>query len=694
MFLPKEKMKDWFLRKLPYLVILIFFSLCGFICASERVFADNTTTTVTITGPDITGPIVSNIQKSNLTSSAVTISWSTNENTTSSYIDYGVATSTYASTTEEVYGARNHRVDLSGLSANTVYYFQIRSTDLPNNTSTYNYNNGGSQYSFTTNAISVSPSGGSVVLSPLSKIKTGNLEVYINNGANYVNRRDVSIKFVNYNLFSQVKISENENLTDTIFQKISSPVNWQLSDSNGRKTLYFQFKTENGAESEIIYRSIILDRIAPSAPINFKATTIEKKVRLDWLLPSDGDTAGVRIFRSEKGYSPNALSDNEIIFEGKGEQVFDFNVFAGKTYYYTAFAYDYVRNYSSASLASVVISQISIDGGSKPKPELKPESKLGSEPGVKNIEKKAGQEEIKQEEVAENNNRSDQIVYEREAKEIDIIIPEKTFDVELGEKLVQLEDKNNQEPIVWPNLFPKNFHYLEKTPITVILDKKYFSEKPTEILFKVDDGATYEFQEKGQSWEVKFETVAKNEATKLSVEVIYGNKKKEIVKLGELLVDPYGYVYQKVIEPYGRLFMSGLFFWEMSGKENRLKDVEVTLYRFDSEKKEWKIFNGTSYNQQNPQFTNLKGEFGFMVPAGRYYLEATKSGFGDKKSKAIEITSGVINQNIEISTILAPWWRLEENTGLVLLMLGSVVIVAAVVFKLVYELILKKWMHY
>jgi hypothetical protein len=683
MFLSEEKMKDWFLGKLFFLVVLVFFPLCAFVCVGERVFADNTTTTVTITGPDITGPVVSGVQKSNLTSSAVTINWSTNENTTSSYIDYGVATTTYDSTTEEVYGARNHQADLSGLNANTVYYFQIRSTDFSNNTSTHNYDNGGSQYSFTTNAVSVSQSGGSVVLPPPpSRIKVGNLEVYINNGANYTNKRDVSVGFTNYDLFSQVKISENENFTDAVFQEILPLTSWQLADKDGRKTLYFQFKTGGGAESEIISRSIILDRVAPSAPVNFKATTTEKSAKLDWLLPSEGDVAGVRIFRSGKGYTPNALSDDEVVFEGKGEQVFDFNVIAGRTYYYTAFAYDYVRNYSSASLASAVIGQVSVN--EKPESVSKPETKPGSETDIKDTEKEPVEESV----------NTEQIVYEREVKKIDVIIPEKTFNIELGDKIVELDATNNQEPIVWSNLFPKNFHYLEKTPITVILDKKYFPEKPTEILLKIDDGFVYGFQEKGQLWEVKFETVAKKEATRLSVEVVYSNKKKEMVNLGELLVDPYGYVYQKVVEPHGHLFTTGFFFWEMVGKENRLKGAEVSLYQFDSKKKEWKLFDGVPYNQQNPQFTNEKGEFGFMVPAGRYYLEAIKSGFGDKKSKAIEIDSGVINQNIEISSTLAPWWKLEENTGLILLMFGSVMVVASIIFKLIYELILRRWMHY
>jgi hypothetical protein len=651
--------------------------------ALNGALAKNASTTVTISGPDITGPVVSGIQKSNLTSSAVTISWSTNENTTSSFIDYGIATTTYASTTEEVYGVRNHQVDLSGLIANTVYYFQIRSTDFSNNTSTHNYDNGGSQYSFTTNAVSVSQSGGSVVLPPPpSKIKIGNLEVYINNGANYTNRRDVSIRFTNYNLFSQVKISENENFTNAAFQDILPLTSWQLFDKDGRKTLYFQFKTGSGTESEIISRSIILDRIAPSAPVNFKATITEKSVKLDWSLPSEGDVAGVRIFRNEKGYAPDALSEMDVVFEGKGEQSFDFNIFQGKTYYYTAFAYDYVRNYSSASLASVVIGQVSVN--EKPEPEQKPETKPGGETDIKDTEKEPAEESVS----------TEQIVYEREVKKIDVIIPEKTFNIELGDKIVELDATNNQEPIVWPNLFPENLHYLEKTPITIILDKKYFLEKPTTIVLRVDDGFAYGFQKNDQSWEVKFETVAKKEATRLSVEIVYSNKKKEIVKLGELLVDPYGYVYQKVIEPHGRLFTTGFFFWEMVGKENRLKGAEVSLYQFDSKKKEWKLFNGVPYNQQNPQFTNEKGEFGFMVPAGRYYLEAIKSGFGDKKSKAIEITSGVINQNIEISAILASWWKLEENTGLILLIFGLAAIVTFIIFKLIYELILRRWMHY
>src|SRR3990167_735654 len=63
-----------------------------------------------------------------------------------------------------------------------------------------------------------------------------------------------------------------------------------------------------------------------------------------------------------------------------------------------------------------------------------------------------------------------------------------------------------------------------------------------------------------------------------------------------VLVDPYGYVYEK-----------------NNLGEQRLSGVRVTLYVFENES--WKVFDASKYEQSNPQTTLDNGEYGFMVPA-------------------------------------------------------------------------------
>lgn len=82
---------------------------------------------------DETAPIISSIATSTATSTA-TISWSTNETATST-LYYGL-TSSYGSSETNNSGVTSHSYDLSGLTPNTTYYFQIETADSSGNIST------------------------------------------------------------------------------------------------------------------------------------------------------------------------------------------------------------------------------------------------------------------------------------------------------------------------------------------------------------------------------------------------------------------------------------------------------------------------------------------------------------------------------------------------------------------------------
>jgi len=60
--------------------------------------------------------------------------------------------------------------------------------------------------------------------------------------------------------------------------------------------------------------------------------------------------------------------------------------------------------------------------------------------------------------------------------------------------------------------------------------------------------------------------------------------------VGRLLVDPYGYVYQKAIEPHARLFTGDLFHWEFIESKNYLSKAKVTLYQLNQESSAWERF--------------------------------------------------------------------------------------------------------
>jgi len=85
------------------------------------------TLTGTTTPPTPTGPVVSQVASSSITETTAKVTWAT-DTSTKGKVQYGVTTS-YGSEVSESAFATNHSVTLSGLSANTTYYFRVVATD-------------------------------------------------------------------------------------------------------------------------------------------------------------------------------------------------------------------------------------------------------------------------------------------------------------------------------------------------------------------------------------------------------------------------------------------------------------------------------------------------------------------------------------------------------------------------------------
>jgi len=83
---------------------------------------------------DITTPNVSSVSGSSITSTSAIINWITNENANSS-VGYGT-TIELGSITNNSSLATSHSVSLSGLSASTIYYYNVTSCDSANNCNT------------------------------------------------------------------------------------------------------------------------------------------------------------------------------------------------------------------------------------------------------------------------------------------------------------------------------------------------------------------------------------------------------------------------------------------------------------------------------------------------------------------------------------------------------------------------------
>lgn len=100
--------------------------------AAGNLAASGDMTFTTAAAPDTTAPAISNIQVSGITSSSVTITWSTDEPSTSQ-VEYGLTTSYGYQTSMDSTLKTIHSVDVPGLASYSTYYFRVRSADAMGN---------------------------------------------------------------------------------------------------------------------------------------------------------------------------------------------------------------------------------------------------------------------------------------------------------------------------------------------------------------------------------------------------------------------------------------------------------------------------------------------------------------------------------------------------------------------------------
>ncbi len=99
------------------------------------------------------------------------------------------------------------------------------------------------------------------------------------------------------------------------------------------------------------------------------------------------------------------------------------------------------------------------------------------------------------------------------------------------------------------------------------------------------------------------------------------------------LIDPSGYVYNAY-----------------TGE--RIKGATVTCHYSSTLKSKWVVWEAALYNNQiNPQRTDKDGRYGFMVPAGAYYVTASKPGYADNQTIVYHIPPPVTDAHIPLTPL-------------------------------------------
>ncbi len=100
------------------------------------------------------------------------------------------------------------------------------------------------------------------------------------------------------------------------------------------------------------------------------------------------------------------------------------------------------------------------------------------------------------------------------------------------------------------------------------------------------------------------------------------------------VIDPEGYVYEK-----------------NNGKETRIPSAIVSFYSLNNVTKKYELWSAKDYQQENPQITDVRGTYSFLVPEGSYYFLVEAPGYNSYQGKVFVVAEGAgIHQNIELKS--------------------------------------------
>lgn len=130
---------------------------------------------------------------------------------------------------------------------------------------------------------------------------------------------------------------------------------------------------------------------------------------------------------------------------------------------------------------------------------------------------------------------------------------------------------------------------------------------------------------------------------------------EEIIALKEIrlltVIDPEGYIYEKD-----------------GDKETRISGAIAQLYWLNPETLQYELWPARDYQQENPQSTDVRGSYSFLVPEGDYYLKVDAPGYLSYDGKPFEVKEGSgVHINVELRTKY--WWLKIADWKTVLLVI-------------------------
>ncbi|MCZ2845888.1 MAG: carboxypeptidase-like regulatory domain-containing protein, partial [Candidatus Bathyarchaeota archaeon] len=189
---------------------------------------------------------------------------------------------------------------------------------------------------------------------------------------------------------------------------------------------------------------------------------------------------------------------------------------------------------------------------------------------------------------------------------------------------------------------------------------KYKSLNNLKSIFLTFNNEEYEFEKEGHLFTLAWQNPPQKGEYDLLITFIYPDDTEETQEI-PILVDPLGYVYETT----------------KKGQQERINKAKVVLYYLDEKSKTWIPWNAKDYGQNNPQTTDITGEYGFIVPKGKYYLKASKKGYQTKETEEFKIQDESINKNLELISLPSFWQRNRKK-----ILIGAIILFGVIIFLL------------
>lgn len=134
------------------------------------------------------------------------------------------------------------------------------------------------------------------------------------------------------------------------------------------------------------------------------------------------------------------------------------------------------------------------------------------------------------------------------------------------------------------------------------------------------------------------------------------------------VVDPEGYIYTK-----------------SAGLEARVAGAVISIYWLNPSTDKYELWPSKQYQQENPQVTDSRGTYSFLVPPGFYYIDVQTPGYIPHNGKPFQVSdSNGVHLNIELKTQF--WWIQIFNWQTILL----IVLVLLLIFHFYRDKIREK----